>query len=144
MSDRNKSFRNHCDIDVTINTENNSVSVEVAYKPALLQAPLYFETHQYYYNDVVEELKRQGIAVDAPSHGRNAALDNTTAGSRHPYVSASYVFPIASRKVESQPKAVESEVESEPESLPLPPEPALVPKKVKTSKRRSRKKSASE
>ena len=57
MSDRNKSFRGHCNIDVSLDLETNSVLVELSYKPEILQQPLCRTMYKYHYKDVVEELR---------------------------------------------------------------------------------------
>jgi len=98
MSDRNKSFRGHCNIDVLIDRESNSVSVELSYKPELLVPPLVRECYRYNHVDVVEELKRQGLSVGEAVTGRHLELNNTTFGTRREYLQASYVFPLATNK----------------------------------------------
>ena len=95
MSNRNKSFRSHCNIDVLLDKEGNTVSVEVAYKPELLETPLCWQSHRYYCHDVVEELERQGLYVEKATVGFGEELNNITVGSRNPYIEASYVFPLA-------------------------------------------------
>jgi hypothetical protein len=94
-TDRNKLFRSHCNIEVTLNKEDNCASVQISYKPELLEMPLSEIRHVYRRNDVVEELTRQGIAVDvssaAPLH-----IDNSTVGHRRQqYLEAEFVFKLA-------------------------------------------------
>lgn len=82
MSDKNKKFRNHCDIDVLLDKEQSSVSVKVNYKPEMFQRPLDRQRHRYSLSDIKEELERQGITIDVDStvsltpHG--GVIDNTS------------------------------------------------------------------
>ena len=89
MSERNKGFRNHCNIDVLLDTENRRVSVSVAYKPDLLASD---EKHKYGCQDVIEELARRGLSVDKVEAGTHIVLDNTSIGSRHPQIQGDFQF----------------------------------------------------
>jgi len=129
MSDKNKRFRNHCNIDVAIDRENNSVVVDVSYKDEMLEPPQCWARQVYNRATVVEELSRQGIAVGPPSSGGHLELDNTTSHAKYPSTSASYVFPL------SAPSQREAEVSTTEESVALTPAPAP------SKKRRSRSKS---
>jgi hypothetical protein len=94
MSDKNKRFRNHCNIDVAIDRENNSVVVDVTYKNEMLETPQCWSRHVYGRANIVEELTRQGISVGPPTSGGHLEMDNTTAHAKYPSTSASYVFPM--------------------------------------------------
>ena len=111
MSDKNKRFRNHCDIDVAIDRENNSVMVDVSYKSEMLETPQCWSRQVYGRTSVVEELARQGIAVGPATSGGHLELDNTTEHAKYPRISASYVFPLS---VPSQPVAEEAVAEEAP------------------------------
>ena len=95
MSDKNKRFRNHCNIDVAIDRENNSVMVDVTYKDEMLEPPQCWTRQVYDRACVVEELLRQGFAVGQPTIGGHLQLDNTSAHAKYPSTTASYVFPLA-------------------------------------------------
>jgi len=95
MSEINKSFRRHCNIDVSIDRENNSVSVDVSYKPELLEVPQCWTRHSYDCNSIVEELLRQGISVGPASEGSGTQLDNTTVSSKYPLIKGTVCFPLA-------------------------------------------------
>ena len=105
MSDRNKSFRGHCNIDVSLDLETNSVLVELSYKPEILQQPLCRTMYKYHYKDVVEELKRQGLSVDRATVGADQGINNFTFGSRNERLTASYVFPLKVAKPKPERKA---------------------------------------
>lgn len=95
MSERNKQFRSHCNIEVALGKEDNSVSVQISYKPELLENPLSGVRHEYGKRDVVEELLRQGIGVD-PNTCPGFHIDNTTVSNRRQqYLEAKYVFALA-------------------------------------------------
>ena len=109
-SDKNKRFRNHCNIEVLLNKEESSVSVNISYKPELLVAPLAFEQHRYDCLDVMEELSRQGISTNEPTEGGHLCINNRTAGSRRESLTASYTFPIApASSANTTPEAEQSE-----------------------------------
>lgn len=105
MSDKNKRFRNHCNIDILLDRENNCVHVTVAYKPELLEAPQCWTRCKYDRRDVVGELGRQGIAVGEATSGFHTVLDNTTIAGRHPHVEGTFSFPMtaAANKAEETP-----------------------------------------
>jgi hypothetical protein len=63
MSERNKRFRSHCNFKVSLNKENNTVTVEAGYKQELFEEPK--TMYRYGYGDIVEELARQGLIVDS-------------------------------------------------------------------------------
>jgi len=96
-TDRNKKFRNHCNIDVLLSKENNTVTVKLSYKPELLTSPV--TRHEYRKVDVVEELTRQGITVNpttAPPHH----IDNSSVSHRRKqYLEAEYTFDLAAKNV---------------------------------------------
>jgi len=97
-SERNKLFRSHCNIEVSLDKENNSVSVQVSYKPELLENPLSGVRHEYGKGDVVEELVRQGIGVD-PNTCPGFHIDNTTiSNKRQQYLEAKYTFASAKKE----------------------------------------------
>tara|TARA_R110001592_G_scaffold254554_3_gene517981 strand:- start:1476 stop:1904 length:429 start_codon:yes stop_codon:yes gene_type:complete len=82
MSDKNKTFRSHCDIDVLLNKETDTVSVTVDYKPEMFKRPTGLSRYRYSLTDVKEELERRGILINesdtikvAPSSG---VIDNTS------------------------------------------------------------------
>ena len=82
MSDKNKSFRSHCDVDVLLDKETDTVSVTVSYKPEMFKRPLGLSRYRYFLTDVKEELERQGILIGkndvakiTPSSG---VIDNTS------------------------------------------------------------------
>jgi len=95
MSDKNKRFRNHCNIDVAIDRENNSVVVDISYKDEMLEPPQCWARQVYDRAHVVEELLRQGIAVGPATIGGHLQLDNTSSHAKYPSTTASYVFPLA-------------------------------------------------
>ena len=78
MSERNKRFRSHCNIDVLLNKKDNTVSVDVSYKKELFSTPLSLKRYRYFESDVVEELVRQGIVVDKDATSNLGSLDNTS------------------------------------------------------------------
>jgi hypothetical protein len=94
MSDKNKRFRNHCNIDVAIDREDNSVVVDISYKDEMLEPPQCWTRQVYDGACVVEELLRQGIAVGRPTIGGHLQLDNTSSHAKYPSTTASYVFPL--------------------------------------------------
>ena len=106
MSERNKRFRNHCNISVALDRENNSVLVEVEYKEDVL---LLSKRHSYRCADVVEELSRQGLAVGTPTDGGHMVLDNKTFGSKYPHISQSLCFPLTKAKIVEDEKPATSE-----------------------------------
>lgn len=94
MSDKNKKFRSHCDIDVLLDKEMDTVSVSVNYKPELFERPLGLSRHRYFLTDIKEELERQGILISkndtvsvTPSSG---AIDNTSRFSENHSLSATF------------------------------------------------------
>ena len=125
MSERNKRFRNHCNISVALDRENNSVLVEVEYKEDVLLLP---DRHSYRCDDVVEELSRQGLVVGTPTDGGHMVLDNKTSGSKYPHISQTLCFPLAKAKI------VEGEPPATPEGPPNDDKPkAKKRRKTKTS-----------
>lgn len=104
MSDKNKKFRSHCDIDVLLDKESDTVSVSVNYKPELFQRPLGFSRHRYSVTDIKEELERQGIFINENAAAtvipRSGRIDNTSAyAEKH---SLSVTFKISTTKTSTK------------------------------------------
>ena len=78
MSDRNKKFRSHCNIDVLLDPETSAVQVEVRYKPEMFSRPLSLTRNRYFFSDIKEELERQGIITDPNAHSDVGVLDHTS------------------------------------------------------------------
>ena len=104
MDDKNKKFRNHCDIEVRLDKKEGSLSVSVNYKPKMFSRPLSRERHRYSIDDVKYELERQGINVDdskysvQPSWG---VMDNTSTITSSRSLQAT--FDLASQQVKKKP-----------------------------------------
>lgn len=81
MDDKNKRFRNHCDIEVHLDKKEGLLSVNVNYKPKMFSRPLSRERHRYSIDDVKYELERQGINVDGSEYSVQPSwgvIDNTS------------------------------------------------------------------
>lgn len=78
MSERNKRFRSHCNMDVLLNKKDGTVSVNVAYKDEMFSTPLSLKRYRYFGTDIIEELQRQGISVDQGGLSDLNPLDNTS------------------------------------------------------------------
>jgi hypothetical protein len=82
MSDKNKKFRSHCDLDILLDKETSTVSVKVNYKPEMFTRPMGALRHRYSLMDVKEELCRQGIVIDEDSvtvvEPHAGVIDNTS------------------------------------------------------------------
>lgn len=78
MTDRNKRFRSQCDIDVLLDKDTNTVSVNVKYKPEMFTKPMNLQRNRYSSQDIKEELERQGIVVDDNGLNLIGVLDNTS------------------------------------------------------------------
>ena len=142
MSDKNKRFRNHCNIDVAIDRENNSVLVELKYKPEMLQPPLCRTMYKYHYADVVEELKRQGLSVGRATVGADQGINNFTMGSRNERLTASYVFPLKVVKPKPERKAetvVQPKAQAKAKPIETPIETPVEHAQLKPSKKVPRK-----
>ena len=78
MTDRNKRFRSQCDIDVMLDRDANTVSVDVKYKPEMFTRPMSLQRNRYGAQDIREELERQGIVIDDSKLNLIGVLDNTS------------------------------------------------------------------
>jgi hypothetical protein len=107
---RNKKFRNHCNIDVLLSKENNTVLVKLSYKPELLMSPI--QPHPYKRSDVIEELTRQGITVN-PSSAPPRHIDNSSVSHRRKqYLEAEYTFELSAKLVAPSDEVATKEVET--------------------------------
>ena len=113
MSKRNESFRNQCDVDVFLNKEDDTVTVNVNYKPSMFEPPLCQRRYRYFFADVQEELERQGILLKKGTTS-SVTLDHTSADSaKH---SLALTLPLAVKKLTKPKKSatvVKEEVKEE-------------------------------
>lgn len=127
MSDKNKKFRSHCDLDILLDKETNTVSVKVNYKPEMFTRPMDALRHRYSLMDIKEELCRQGIVVDEDSdtvvEPHAGVIDNTsTRTEKHSLAATFKLIPDSSKKTNK---------------LATPPNPARASSK-KTSKNKTK------
>ena len=113
MSSRNESFRNQCEMDVLFNKEDDTVTVNVNYKPTMFEPPLCQRRYRYFFADIQEELERQGVILKKGTTS-SVTLDHTSGDlARH---SLTLTLPLAVKKLTKPKKSatvVEEEVKEE-------------------------------
>jgi hypothetical protein len=102
---------NHCDVVTTVDRENNTVHVDVAYKPHVLESEVRVV---YTANDVLDAVRQSGIPVADIASGHARTLNNRTTM----YTSSSYVLSLIPKKEVEQP--AECEVAEVPKPKPKP------------------------
>tara|TARA_B100002052_G_C15642822_1_gene489223 strand:+ start:285 stop:623 length:339 start_codon:yes stop_codon:yes gene_type:complete len=100
-------------MDVLFNKEDDTVTVNVNYKPTMFEPPLCQRRHRYFFADIQEELERQGVILKKGTTSA-ATLDHTSGDlGRH---SITLTLPLAVKKLTKPKKnatVVEEEVKEE-------------------------------